>query len=106
MATPAADFFAFGAAFNQLFLQIFPIGERQRLVEQACVVAGVVNDMSAQRFETQRVRHGTFADQIAPADFDFIDADFCGDGIEQPLAHEGGFIAARARDKCRTAFCW
>ena len=43
----------------------------------------------------QIIRHRAFADQVAAADLDAVDADMRGDRIHQPLAHEGGLIAPR-----------
>ena len=89
-----ADLFAARAALAQLALKIVPIGKPQRLVEQAGVVAGIVDDMRAERVEAERVGHGALADQIAPADLDLVDADLRRDGVEQPFAHERGLEAA------------
>ena len=101
-----ADVFAGRAAARQFALQRVPAGGAQRLVEQQRIVAGVVDDMRAQRVEAERIGHGAFADQVAAADFDPVDADARGDGVEQPLAHEGRSRSGPARDRCRPASCW
>ena len=48
----------------------------------------------AERFEVARKGHLALVDQIAAPDLDGVDADFGGDGIEQPLAHERALVAA------------
>ena len=71
-----------------------PVGGGQQLVDQLRVVAGVVDDVGAERAEAERVGHGAFVDEVAAADFDGVDAGLGGDGVDQPLAHEGGLVAA------------
>ena len=48
----------------------------------------------AERVEAERIGHRALGDQIAAADFDGVDADLGRDGVDQPLAHKGGFVAA------------
>ena len=47
----------------------------QRLVEQPRVVAGIVDDVGAERVERARVRHLCLGNEIAAAHLDRIDAE-------------------------------
>ncbi len=84
----SANLFAALASLVQVALQILPTCGRQRLVEQAGIIARVVNNVGTQGVEAERVGHGAFSDEIAAAYFDFVDSDFGRDGVKQPLAHE------------------
>ena len=89
-----ADQFAGGFALLHVGVELVPIDLGEQLVEQPDIVAGVVVDFLAERLERPRVGHFGVADGVAPADFDAVDAELGGDGVDQPLAHEGGLVAA------------
>ena len=90
-----ADLFARRATFLQFGLKRRPVRQRKRLVEQQRIIAGVIDNMRAERVEMQIVRHLGLGDQIAAADLDAVDADMRGDRIHQPLAHEGRLVTPR-----------
>ena len=89
-----ADQFAGGFALLHVGVELVPIDLGEQLVQQPDIVAGVVMDFLAQRLERARVGQFRRADGIAPADFDAVHAELRGDGVDQPLAHEGGLVAA------------
>ena len=101
-----ADHLAVGAALLQLALQGRPVGKRERLVEQQRVVAGVVDNMGAERIELQIVGHRAFGDQIAAADFDAVDADLWRRWRRAAARARRSIHSGPARDRCRTASCW
>ncbi len=92
---PGADQFTGFAAAAQLGLQPIPADPRQCLVEQQRVVAGIVDDLCAERFERPMERHFRRRDQVAPPDLHGIEAEPVGDRVDQPLAHESTLEPAR-----------
>src|SRR5262249_62014338 len=52
-----ADAFATGATALELALQVAPFDLRQRLVEQAGIVAGIEHDLGAERRQRPTTRH-------------------------------------------------
>ena len=94
MAKPQPTFSPAARRRAQARLHRLPVGGGEQLVHQLRVIAGVVDDVGAERAEAEAVGHRAFVDQIAAADLDGVDADLGGDGVDQPLAHECCLIAA------------
>src|ERR1700739_1937161 len=72
---PGADCFALSAAGSELGLQLRPPGGREGLIEEADVIAGIVFDLFAQRFERPRVGHFFRPDRVAAPYLVRIDAE-------------------------------
>ncbi len=80
-------------------LESIEVGERERLVEHGFELAAV--DGGTDR---RLVRHGGRLDQIAPAQFDRVDAGDAGGLVDHPLEHEirlGATGTSVGRGGCR-----
>ena len=68
-----------------------PVGELERRVEGALVVAGVVREA-----ERRPVREAVGRDHVAPAQLDRVDPELGSGEVDEPLDHERGFRAPGA----------
>ena len=56
---------------------------REQVLEQCRIVAGIVDDLGAERVDAARERHRVRADQVDPADLQRVAAEPGRDRIEQ-----------------------
>lgn len=81
----APDQFAGGAAAAQLRLQRFPADLRERLIQQSRIVAGIVDDLAAQRAKLPGKRHFGRGDEVASTDRHPVEPEPVGDGAESVI---------------------
>src|SRR5262249_56231322 len=67
------DAFATGTTTLELALQVAPFDRRQRLVEQAGIVAGIEHDLRAQRRQRPTIRHLLLGNEIAATNIAPVD---------------------------------
>ena len=90
-----ADHLAGRPAALHFGVEFLPVDPGELLVDQSDVIAGVHEDGLAQRFERPLVGQFSGGEGVAAAHFDAVDGELCGDRVEQALAYERGFVAAR-----------
>src|SRR5262249_30388934 len=88
------NFLAVLTTLAQRFLKFGPAGSLERLVEQERVVARIVDNLRSECFESEPVRHRTFADEVALADFYCVQVHFRSNCVQQPFADKRRFVAA------------
>src|SRR5262249_58765032 len=81
-----------GAPARKLGLALVPLDRGQELVEQPDIIARIVLNLLAQGLERPVIGHFIDRTRVAPPYLVGIDAELSRDGIDQPLAHEGGLI--------------
>ena len=82
-AEPRADEFPGGPPCRQCSLEIVPAESRQRLLEQAEIIARVVGDVVTQHGQRPRIRHGGGRDEVASAHVDGRHVETRGNRVEQ-----------------------
>ena len=87
-AKPQADRLARLPAPGDIRAQRSPTDPVQELVEQARIVAGVLDDVGAEGVEFAAERHRRFRDEIAAPDRDRVEPEPVGDRVDEPLAHK------------------
>src|SRR5260370_41014618 len=74
-----------------------PIDFRKAARERASVIAAIGFGLDRERFDGgEPVRHLGLRQQVAPAEFDPIEAELGRGDVEQPLTKEVGFVAPRS----------
>jgi hypothetical protein len=77
-----------------------PAHRRERLVEQAGVIARIEHGLDLEHLHRTRIRHVLLRDEVPPPNLDAVDAHLVRDRVEQPLADERRLIAPRRTIGC------
>jgi hypothetical protein len=81
-----------GAAARERGVELVPFERGQELVQEPGIIAGIVLDFLAQRLQRPVIGHLLGGDRVAAPHLVGVRAEPDGDGIDQPLAHEGRLV--------------
>src|SRR5215467_8742720 len=68
--------------------QRVPSNPLNELVEEAGIVAGVIDDICAESREVTAIRHRRLSNEVSMPDKDRIQTESVGDHVDEPLANE------------------